>query len=71
MKHIAIAITVIGILAAVPCCRSKEAPTPAAERASLKPAQSAPAGIGTQSPARTPRSGRPQERDSDLLHTMR
>ena len=71
MKHISIVIAVVGVLASAPCCRSKEASTPPAVRASLKPTQSAPAGIGTQSPARAPRSGRPQERDNDLLHTMR
>ncbi len=71
MKYIAIAITVAGVLATAPCCRNKEASTPPAERVSLKPPPSVPAATGNQSPARTVRSGRPQERDNNLLHTMR
>jgi hypothetical protein len=71
LKHIAIGIMVVGVLAAALGCRSKDASNPPAGRAALKPAPSAPAGIANQSPAQTQRSGRPQERDTDLLHTMR
>jgi len=76
MKNIAIAIVIGASLMTAAACGDKDAPKPSTARADAKPTPSAPANapptVKNQAPAPSQRpAGRPQERDANLLHTMR